>query len=423
MPSSYSPLLGLVLPADGELSGTWGSTWNSAGTSLIDSAIAGTATINSWASASHTLTTTTGVANEARSMALLLSGTPGGAATVITPATSKTYLVINSVTGGFAATVKVSGQTGVTVPNGMAVWLYCNGTDIVTASNYVPNANVSTSPTVTAGTNAQGQGALTSDFNVITTAAANPSGVTLPTATAGRIIVVVNKGANPINVYPTSGGAIDALSANTAISVPVAGWMEFNASSATQWYSTFNSTSAATALKSVTTTVDVSGATAPTTGQVLTATSGTAATWQNATGGGATGGGQDKLFYENDTYQTANYTLGQSGLTAATISIATPAVVTQANAYSGGEPVMFQTSGALPTGLTANTTYYVSTTGLSSTSFQVSATRGGASINTSGTQSGTQTSGKAKSASITGPYTVASGVSLTIPTGQRMVVL
>lgn len=41
------------------------------------------------------------------------------------------------------------------------------------------------------------------------------------------------------------------------------------------------------ALKSATTTVDVSAATAPTSGQVLTATSGTAATWQTPAGGGA----------------------------------------------------------------------------------------------------------------------------------------
>src|SRR5207253_652521 len=40
------------------------------------------------------------------------------------------------------------------------------------------------------------------------------------------------------------------------------------------------------ALKSATTTVDVSAATAPTSGQVLTATSGTAATWQTVSGTG-----------------------------------------------------------------------------------------------------------------------------------------
>ena len=42
------------------------------------------------------------------------------------------------------------------------------------------------------------------------------------------------------------------------------------------------------ALKSATTTIDVSVATAPTVGQVLTATSGTAATWQNPASGGVT---------------------------------------------------------------------------------------------------------------------------------------
>lgn len=102
--------------------------------------------------------------------------------------------------------------------------------------------NFSTSATVTAGTNAQGQGALTTDYNVITTAAASPSGVTLPTATVGRRIVVVNKGANAIAVFPASGGSVDALSANASISVPVAGVMIFNASSTTQWYSTANLT-------------------------------------------------------------------------------------------------------------------------------------------------------------------------------------
>ena len=41
----------------------------------------------------------------------------------------------------------------------------------------------------------------------------------------------------------------------------------------------------AKALKSATTNVNVSSATAPTTGQVLTATSGTTATWQTPSGG------------------------------------------------------------------------------------------------------------------------------------------
>ena len=99
----------------------------------------------------------------------------------------------------------------------------------------------STTNNVTAGTNAQGQGALTSDISVITTAAANPSGVTLPTATQGRRIVVVNKGANPINIFPATGASIDALAANASIQLAVNGVLEFTASSTTQWYSSFNS--------------------------------------------------------------------------------------------------------------------------------------------------------------------------------------
>lgn len=74
-----------------------------------------------------------------------------------------------------------------------------------------------------------------------------------------------------------------------------------------------------------------------------------------------------------------------------TISVASPAVITVANEYVADVPITFATTGALPTGLTAGTTYYVSATGLSTSSFQVSATVGGASINTSGTQSGQHT--------------------------------
>lgn len=109
----------------------------------------------------------------------------------------------------------------------------------------------STSATVTAGTNAQGQGALTSDVNVITTTAANPSGVTLPTTAAGREIWIVNKGTNPINIYPPSGSTIDALAANASIQLAVGAVMWFNAVSSTQWYSSYNSAVTGTGVTSI----------------------------------------------------------------------------------------------------------------------------------------------------------------------------
>jgi hypothetical protein len=91
---------------------------------------------------------------------------------------------------------------------------------------------------VTAGSDAQGQGALTNDYNVITATANNPSGVTLPTPSLGLRVVIVNKGTNPINVYPAAGGTIDALSANAPVQIPVGETLKFNASSTTQWHST-----------------------------------------------------------------------------------------------------------------------------------------------------------------------------------------
>lgn len=75
-----------------------------------------------------------------------------------------------------------------------------------------------------------------------------------------------------------------------------------------------------------------------------------------------------------------------------TVTIATPGVFTwTAHGLVANTPIVFSTTGALPTGITAGVTYYVSATGLTANSFSVSATPGGAAITTSGTQSGVHT--------------------------------
>jgi hypothetical protein len=77
-----------------------------------------------------------------------------------------------------------------------------------------------------------------------------------------------------------------------------------------------------------------------------------------------------------------------------TITIASPGVVSwNAHGLIAGTPVAFATTGALPTGLAVNTTYYVVSPGAND--FQVAATLGGAAINTTGTQSGVHTLGVA----------------------------
>ena len=76
-----------------------------------------------------------------------------------------------------------------------------------------------------------------------------------------------------------------------------------------------------------------------------------------------------------------------------TITNASPAVftVTSTTGMYVGMPISFTTTGALPTGLTASTIYFISSIPSGST-FQVSATLGGAAVNTSSAGSGTHTS-------------------------------
>lgn len=93
--------------------------------------------------------------------------------------------------------------------------------------------------------------------------------------------------------------------------------------------------------------------------------------------------------------------------TTVTITIASPGVVTDTgHSYIANDPIVLSTTGALPTGLTAGTTYFVRNP--TANTYELSATSGGASINTTGTQSGVHTARRAHG--ITGSFTyVATG--------------
>jgi len=83
------------------------------------------------------------------------------------------------------------------------------------------------------------------------------------------------------------------------------------------------------------------------------------------------------------------YWSAQIGVTSLpfTVTIASPGVLTVA--LRNGTAVSLNTTGALPTGLSVGVVYYV--VGSTGTTCNLSLTFGGAAINTSGTQSGTQT--------------------------------
>lgn len=98
----------------------------------------------------------------------------------------------------------------------------------------------------------------------------------------------------------------------------------------------------------------------------------------------------DGASYSSATYAALFAKLVKSATV--TISIATPGVISWAShGLKVGYPVKFTTTGALPTGLTVGTTYWVISAGFTANSFRVAATPNGTAINTSGSQSGVHT--------------------------------
>lgn len=75
---------------------------------------------------------------------------------------------------------------------------------------------ITATPSGTQGTSYQ----LTTGLNRIATVASGNDGVKLPACTGGLVVVVSNQAAsNSANVFPSSGDAINALSANSAFAL------------------------------------------------------------------------------------------------------------------------------------------------------------------------------------------------------------
>jgi hypothetical protein len=143
-------LLGLALPVDGGLDGTWGDVVNDSITSLVDSAIAGTTTLS--ADSDVTLTTTVLAANQARQAIIRWTASNGATTRNITaPAQSKPYIVINAGTGSIV--LRGAGPTtGITIVAGercLAAWSGSDFTKISTTGGGSSFTNVTVSGTTT----------------------------------------------------------------------------------------------------------------------------------------------------------------------------------------------------------------------------------------------------------------------------------
>lgn len=209
-------------------------------------------------------------------------------------------------TSPYSALVPLSydGATSITLPNQFATKAYVDGVAIAGA----PNANATTKglveeatqAEVDAGTTAGSTGAdlftrpdtlrskLISDY-VIDAGAVNTYVITplpaITTYTAGQVFsfkaLVTNTGASTLNVSGlgaktiTKAGGLTALAAGDVIAGQIV-QVEYDGVN----FQLISGMNQASALQSVTTSVNVSAASAPTANQVLTATNGTAATWK-----------------------------------------------------------------------------------------------------------------------------------------------
>jgi hypothetical protein len=151
--------------------------------------------------------TDSNAAQDARALYLNLSGTLGGAADLVVPALQKSYLVKNGTTGGYAVTIKVTGQTGVSIPNGKTVWVYNNGTDVVTAVDHIPSLTLGAALPIASG----GTGSTSTTFVDLTT---NVTG-TLPVANGGTGITSFGTGVATFLGTPSSANLAAAVTDET----------------------------------------------------------------------------------------------------------------------------------------------------------------------------------------------------------------
>ena len=167
MATQYTSILKLALPVTGELSGTWGDVVNDNITSMVEQAIAGLATINSWTANAHTLTSADGTTSESRCAILVAdddgAGNPSAAAEIICPAASKLYVLKNI--SGQQVTLKTSGGSGVAVPNGDIAFLFCDGTNVEACVTTIVNGHISGNLTVDGNTTLGDSASDTVTFN------------------------------------------------------------------------------------------------------------------------------------------------------------------------------------------------------------------------------------------------------------------
>jgi hypothetical protein len=245
MASTYSALK-IELIGTGDQSGTWGTTTNTnLGDAALGEAITGSADV-AFSSADVTVTLTdTNASQTARNLRLNLTGTTGGARSLILGSgcqIEKLYLINNTCAD--AITVKNTTGTGIAVAAGKSMFVYNNGTNVVEAvtqfngtialasgvSGTLPIANGGTGATSLAAATIATQGYTTTATAATTTTltvsstqlqfftGSTTQTVVLPVAstlTAGQRFEIHNNSSGSITVNSSGANLVATVLGNT----------------------------------------------------------------------------------------------------------------------------------------------------------------------------------------------------------------
>ena len=222
MASTYSALK-IELIATGEQSGTWGTTTNTnLGNDALGEAITGSADV-AFSSADVTVTLTdTNASQTARNLRLNLTGTTGGARSLILGSgcqIEKLYLINNTCAD--AITVKNTSGTGIAVPAGKTMFVFNNGTNVVDATTHLSSLTLGTALPIASG----GTGSTSTTYASLT---ANVSG-TLPVGNGGTGITSFGTGVATALGQNVTGSAGIVLSTAPTFTTTIDGGATFGA--------------------------------------------------------------------------------------------------------------------------------------------------------------------------------------------------
>ena len=125
MASTYTVNSGIELIANGEQSGTWGSTTNT-NLQIIDRLTNGVGNIT-LSGTTHTLTTTDGSLSDGQYKVLVFGGSPSGTNTVTVSPNDQDKLFFVKNNSGQSVIISQGSGANVTVPNGESAVIYCDG--------------------------------------------------------------------------------------------------------------------------------------------------------------------------------------------------------------------------------------------------------------------------------------------------------